>query len=285
MPIGLREDVMYIILKKIKETDRGEGKHQVEFSETDFTGIPLAKADLIGHLDYLNQKHYIKADFSGNAYANQEDVPDAVNPKEVDLRIANSFGSEDGPLPHLIDFKQAELTDRGEKMFQKMEENKDKILHSGPSEPIADKDTPFLEKVMIKGHLEDIFDARDISEVVFRTMRDLMSTEASERVAGELHEEAEPTENKALKNEISELWQDTNPIVNFLSRIRPPLKFDSETFMFRIRQEGGLQRDTDPEQVLKAVFAATKDELSEDRISEVAEFLPDQIRQLWEQAK
>ena len=285
MPIGLREDVMYIILKKIKETDHGEGKHQVAFTETDFTGIPLAKADLMGHLDYLNQKHYIKADFSGNAYANQEDVPDAVNPKEVDLRIANSFGSEDGPLPHLIDFKQAELTERGEKMFQKMEENKDKILHGGPSEPIADKDTPFLEKVMIKGHLEDIFDARDISEVVFRTMRDLMTTDASERVAGELHKEAEPTEDKALKNEISELWQDTNPIVNFLSRIRPPLKFDSETFLFRIRQEGGLQKDTDPEQVLRAVFAATKDELSEERVSEVAEFLPDQIRQLWEQAK
>jgi uncharacterized protein (DUF2267 family) len=32
------------------------------------------------------------------------------------------------------------------------------------------------------------------------------------------------------------------------------------------------------------VFSATKDELSEERIQEVANFLPDEIRQLWETA-
>ncbi|MGF1478111.1 MAG: DUF2267 domain-containing protein [Cyanophyceae cyanobacterium] len=285
MPIGLREDIMYIVLKKIKDSDRGEaGKHQVSFSNTDFTGIPISKADLMGHLDYLNQKQFIEADFSGNAYANQEDVPDAVNAKEVDLRVANTFGAEDGPLPHLIDFEGAGLTEKGEQMLSKMEENKDKILGEGPTNPIATENTPFLEKVMLKSNLEDIFDARDVAEVVFRTMRDLMTTEASERVAGELHQLAEPTDNKALRDEISDLWQDTNPIVNFLSRIRPPLKFDSETFLFRIRQEGGLQKDTDPKQAVTGVFSATKDELSQERIAEIAEFLPDEIRTMWQEA-
>ena len=109
MPINLREDVAFIILKKIK--DSGQGMHEIGFTETDFTGRGLTKSDFLGHLDYLNQKQYIQAKFSGNAYANQEDVPSAVNPDQVDARVANTFGAEDGPLPHLIKFEEAKLTD------------------------------------------------------------------------------------------------------------------------------------------------------------------------------
>jgi uncharacterized protein (DUF2267 family) len=284
MPIALREDVMYILLKKIGEGDHGEGKHEVSFTEADFAGRQLSISDLLGHLDYLNQKQYIDAQFSGNAYANQEDVPDAVDPKEFDLRIANSYGAPDGPLPHLIAFERAQLTERGRKMLEKMDANPPKSLEEGPVVPIATKDMPFLEKVMFKGELEDIFDARDITEVVFRTMRDMMTTEASDRVADELHKEAEPTEDKALQNEIADLWKDTNPIVSFLSRIRPPLIIKPDTFLFRIRQEAGLPQGVEPETVIKAVFSATKDELSEDRLKEIAGFLPGEIRQMWEQA-
>jgi len=284
MPIALREDVMYILLKKIGEGDHGEGKHEVSFTEADFAGRQLSISDLLGHLDYLNQKQYIDAQFSGNAYANQEDTPDAVDPKEFDFRIANSYGAPDGPLPHLIAFERAQLTERGRKMLEKMDANPPKSLEEGPVVPIATKDMPFLEKVMFKGELEDIFDARDITEVVFRTMRDMMTTEASDRVADELHKEAEPTEDKALQNEIADLWKDTNPIVSFLSRIRPPLIIKSDTFLFRIRQEAGLPQGVEPETVIKAVFSATKDELSEDRVKEIAGFLPGEIRQMWEQA-
>lgn len=285
MPIALREDVMYILLKKINEGDHeGEGKHRVNLTEEDILGRELSKADLLGHLDYLNQKQYINAEFSGNAYANQEDVPDAVNPKEFDARVANSFGAPDGPLPHLIAFKSAQLTEKGRKMLEKMEANPPEALREGPRVPIATKDMPFLEKVMVKGSLEDIFDARDITEVVFRTMRDMMTTEASDRVEEELHKEAELTEDKALQNEIADLWKDTNPIVSFLSRIRPPLIIKSETFLRRIRQEGSLQPNILPETVVKAVFSATKDELSEERKKEIANFLPDEIRKLWEEA-
>lgn len=153
-----------------------------------------------------------------------------------------------------------------------------------PAVPIASKDMAFLEKVMLKGNLSDPFDARDITEVVFRTMRDMMSTEAADRVANELHEEALPTKDKALQNEVADLWKDTNPIVSFLSRVRPPLIIKSDTFLFRIRQEAGLQPDVAPETVVKAVFSATKEELSQERIQEIAGFLPDKIRELWEKA-
>jgi len=131
----------------------------------------------------------------------------------------------DGPLPHLITFKSAELTEKGRKMLEKMDANPPKSLKEGPSVPIATKDMPFLEKVLIKSGLEDIFDARDVTEVIYRAIRDLMTTEAVERVADELHKEALPTKDKALQMEIADLWEDTNPIVASLARFVRPLPF------------------------------------------------------------
>lgn len=156
---------------------------------------------------------------------------------------------------------------------------------------IAEEHQSFLEKVMVAGGLADIYDARDITEVVFRTMRDMMTNEAIEHVAEELHSPlVEENDDKTiytatpLATEIEDLWEDTNPIVHFLSHIRPPLKIRDTTFLFRVKQEGGLPANTSVEQVVKAVFSATKDELSQERIQEVAEFLPGVVRQLWDEA-
>jgi uncharacterized protein (DUF2267 family) len=290
MPIPLKDDVMYILLKKIHEED-SQGKHYVDFQASDFTGRSLTISDFLGHLDYLNQKQYIDADFSGNAYANQEDVPDLIDPKEVDFRIANTLGAPDGPLPHLIKFKKAKLTAKGEKLLERMEENPPNALKEGPSTVIATKDMPFLEKVMLKGELEDIFDAREMTEMVFRVMRDLMTTEAADRVAEELHEPAEATDKKALQQEITDLWKDTNPIVGFLSRVRPPwqgpgiFKIDSDRFLFRVKNEGGMPKSANVEQVVGAVFSATKEELSEERIQEIDSWMPEgEVKELWRQA-
>jgi uncharacterized protein (DUF2267 family)/DNA-binding transcriptional ArsR family regulator len=287
MTIALREDIMYILLEKIGQSayESNEGK-EVSFTETDFAGRGITQADLLGHLDYLNQKAYIEAEFEGNAYATQEDVPDVVNPEQVEqFRVANTLGAEDGPLPHLIRFKQAKLTDKGKQMLKNMEEKKPEALEKGPATPIASENQPFLEKVQLKAGVDDIFDARDLSEVVFRSMRDLMTTEAADRVFEELKgQKAVPSDDQSLQDEISGLWKDTNPIVAFLSRVRPVLNIDDETFLFRIRQEGGLQRGIEPEVAINAVFSATKDELSQGRIQEIAEALPGKIRQLWEKA-
>lgn len=155
---------------------------------------------------------------------------------------------------------------------------------------IAEEHHSFLETVMVKAGFADLYDARDFSEVVFRVMRDLMTTDAIERVESELHEEALPTKEKALQMEVADLWKDTNPIVGFLSRIRKPLRgpapigIDSNLFLTRVANEGGLPGTVEREQAVKAVFSATKDELSPERIQEIAGWLPDQIRELWEQA-
>lgn len=161
---------------------------------------------------------------------------------------------------------------------------------------IADRDRSFLEKVMVEGGFADPYDARDFTEVVFRVMRDLMTTEASDRVAEDLHTEVMETDEKVLQMEITDLWKDTNPLVGFLSRVRPPwqgpgiFKINSDRFFFRVANEGGFERapdhkDADRKQAVKAVFSATKRELSEERIQEIATWLPEGgVRELWQQA-
>jgi uncharacterized protein (DUF2267 family) len=165
-----------------------------------------------------------------------------------------------------------------------------------PRAILADKDRSFLEYVMVEGGFADPYDARDFTEVVFRIMRDLMTTEAADRVADELHEPAMPTDEKALQMEVTDLWKDSNPLVALLSRVRPPwqgpgiFKIDSDRFFFRAANEGGLERmpedkDKERKQAVKAVFTATKRELSEERIQEIASWLPENgVRELWHEA-
>lgn len=133
----------------------------------------------------------------------------------------------------------------------------------------------FLEKVKSQGNLKDLKEARNATEVVYRTMRDVMSHEAIDRVADELDENA--------PEKVEDLWKDTNPLVGFLSHIRPNLHISPANFLVRLRQEGNLP-GADAETIIKAVFSATKDELTQERIQEVAEFLPGEISEMWQEA-
>lgn len=290
MTIEIRDDVVYIILNKVKECDRAPGPDKVRFTAADFAGMELTPADLLGHLDYLHQEHYIHAEFTGNAYATQEDVPDFVNPQEFEMRIANTLGAPDGPLPHLIEFDKAELTDKGQQMLEEMQAKPPQNLKQGQSVPILGKDEDFLRKVMIRGELPDIYDARDITEVVFRVMRDLMTEDTIEHVTEELHEPVLHTDKKALQIEIADLWEDTNPLVRLISHIRQPLRgpapigIDDNLFLTRVATEGGLPSTTNSEEVIRAVFAATRDELSPERVAEVSQCLPGDIRRFWDEA-
>lgn len=155
---------------------------------------------------------------------------------------------------------------------------------------IPEEHRSFLQRVAVGAGFADPYDARDFTEVVYRVMRDLMTTDAADRVEAELHVEALHTDEKALQMEVSELWKDTNPLVRFISRIRKPLTgpapfgIDSNLFLTRVANEGGVGPTIDPERAIKAVFSATKDELSEERIQEVAACLPDNVQKLWQEA-
>ena len=140
------------------------------------------------------------------------------------------------------------------------------------SEKFTPTEKAFLEKVMKKASLPDIYDARDIAIVVFRSLRDLMTTDASERTAADLDDER-----------IARLWQDDNPIVSALSKLRPPLNIDTETFLRRIRQEGGVPKDVTAEAAVIAVFSTVREELSQERIDEISGFLPEGLKVMWDQ--
>jgi uncharacterized protein (DUF2267 family) len=159
------------------------------------------------------------------------------------------------------------------------------IASLNPSAPIlseSERTQSFLEKVKCRAGLEDIYDARDVAEVVFRTLRDLMTTESSDRVTEDL--KASIVTGKTDDDSLIELWQDTNLLVRWLSRVRAPLSIDAETFLFRVRQESGLSQGIPPETAIAAVFAALKEELKPDRVEEIGSFLPVGIRQLWQRA-
>ena len=137
---------------------------------------------------------------------------------------------------------------------------------------INDSQKIFLEKVMQKANFPDIYDARDTTVVVFRTMRDMMPTKVSDRI-----EAAFPNQ------EIAKLWKDDNLIVRFISRLRPPLTIDSEVFMRRIAQEGSVAKDVTPQGVAIAVFSTVRDELPGEIVQEISNYLPDGVKVLWEQ--
>jgi uncharacterized protein (DUF2267 family) len=206
----------------------------------------------------LNVKAFIKAQVSGN-------YPDA-----------NS--------PDLIILEQAMLTDKGRQPLKTMESRSPADGYGRPGVPIATENVGCLEKVMLFRNLNDIFDTRDLTVGVYRVMRDVMTTEAADRVGAQLQTEAQPTADRTLNMEVADLWKDPNLFVGLISRIRQPLIVKDERFLFRIAQEGSRPEFTDAERVVKAVFAATKEQLSGERIAEISQWLPGQVKQLWNQA-
>jgi uncharacterized protein (DUF2267 family) len=140
------------------------------------------------------------------------------------------------------------------------------------AEKFSANERAFLEKVMQKASLPDLFDARDVTTVVFRTMRDLMTTA-----------DDESTKAAFQDADIEEIWRDDNPIVALLSRFRPPLKIDSETFLRRVKQEGGVPPNVSAEAVVIAVFSTARESLPPNKVQEIATILPDGLRVLWEQ--
>ena len=82
--------------------------------------------------------------------------------------------------------------------------------------PIPQQYVPFLQKVMTQAQLPDIYDARDITVVVFRTMRDLMTTDAANKVASELETKEAEKEEKVDNDDLALLWKDTHDRLHLL---------------------------------------------------------------------
>lgn len=154
----------------------------------------------------------------------------------------------------------------------------------------AQSEHTFLQRVALQGNLTSLYEAKEMSEIVFRVMRDMMDAALIEAIAADLSAAAHKGKNKLLTGSISQLWNDSNPIVGWLSRVRSafsheaPGGIDDQLFIKRVRLEGGIPKSTTAPEVVKAVFAATKLELSESNIQAVAAHMPGKIRVFWNQA-
>ena len=140
------------------------------------------------------------------------------------------------------------------------------------SSKMSPAEQAFLEKVMKKSNIPDIYDARDITIVVFRALRDLMTTEAADRIGAAFDDE-----------KVAKLWKDDNPIAATLSKLRPPLNVDTKTFLRRVGQEAGVPKDVSAESAVIAVFSTVRDELPPERNQDIANVLPDGLKVMWEQ--
>lgn len=137
---------------------------------------------------------------------------------------------------------------------------------------MSQSEQAFLEQVMQKSNIPDIYDARDITIVVFRALRDLMSTEAADKTEAAFDDE-----------KIAQLWKDDNPIAAALSKLRPPLNIDTDIFLRRIRQEGGVPKGVSPESAVIAVFSTVRESLPTEQVKAISGFLPDGLKVMWEQ--
>ena len=146
-----------------------------------------------------------------------------------------------------------------------------------------ERNKAFLEKVIAETNLKTVNEAQTATKVVFRILRDLLPREEVDKLADELRGEEAPNANM----EIKDLFKDPNPMVSFFSYISPiqQLNIDKDTFMLRLKQEGAVRHDTDAEAVTKAVFSATKAEISQEQVENVANCISDdELRSIWLQS-
>ena len=151
------------------------------------------------------------------------------------------------------------------------------------AEQTQEKNQAFLDKVIANSNLNTVNEAQTATKVVFRILRDLLPREEVDKLADELRGEEAPNADM----EIKDLFKDTNPMVSFFSYISPiqQLNISKDTFMLRLNQEGAVRHDTDAEAVTKAVFSATKEEISQEQIENVAKCISDdELRSIWLQA-
>ena len=121
MPMQLKEDVAYILLKKMGDCPNSSSP--INLMPTDFVGRKTDRTEILAHIDYLNQKGYVKAEFDGDAYANEGP----------------------NPIPDSVAIKSAELTASGQELLEKMNQNPPAELQKGPSVSFIDPASRYLQ--------------------------------------------------------------------------------------------------------------------------------------------
>jgi uncharacterized protein (DUF2267 family) len=118
-------------------------------------------------------------------------------------------------------------------------------------------------RVGIEANLESVDEARQVTGVVLRALRDRLTPEEAEQASAQL-----PTEIKAL-------WH-AGP-----EAPHRPVRMHCRDFYERVKAEGGLASLRQAELATEAVFAALKEQISDGECDDILAQLPRDLKQVW----
>jgi uncharacterized protein (DUF2267 family) len=118
-------------------------------------------------------------------------------------------------------------------------------------------------RVAIEAELDSLAEARQVTGVVLRALRDRLMPEEAEQASAQL-----PTELKAL-------WR-AGP-----EAPHRPLRMHRRDFYERVKTEAGLASVRTAERATDAVFAALKEQISGGECDDILAQLPKDLKQVW----
>ena len=125
------------------------------------------------------------------------------------------------------------------------------------------KTETFYRRVMIETGRANLEDSKRATAVVFRTLRDRLTSDEAEQAAAQ------------LPGELKRLWKTGE------RPRRRPVKMDREAFYDRIKTEAGLASIKEARAVTRAVFAALEDQLSPGETDDILAQLPKDLKAVW----
>jgi uncharacterized protein (DUF2267 family) len=118
-------------------------------------------------------------------------------------------------------------------------------------------------RVGIEADLESLEEARHVTAVVLRALRDRLTPEEAEQASAQ------------LPAELKQLWHGD------AGTMRPPVKMHRQEFYERVRAEAGLPSVRTAALATDAVFAALKDQISDGECGDILAQLPRDLKQVW----
>ena len=121
----------------------------------------------------------------------------------------------------------------------------------------------FYRRVMLEARRADLEDARRATASVFHALRDRLTADEAGQVAAQ------------LPAELKRLWTGAE------IPGRRPLKMDRDAFFERVRRETAQASLNEARAVVRAVFAALQDQLSQGEADDVLAQLPKDLKAVW----
>jgi len=130
----------------------------------------------------------------------------------------------------------------------------------------AVKAQSFYRRIMLETDRESLVDARRVTGVVLRALRDRLTPEEAADAAAQ------------LPGELQALW-----LGGELAG-RRPVKMHRSDFYDRVRSEAHLSSLREARAITHAVFAALKEQLSPGEADDILAQLPKDLKTVWEEA-